>query len=248
MKRILLPPEYSGESEWNLTGKDFHHLIRVSRHKKEDSFKATDVSGRMYVTKIGEISDSHVTLMIEKDESLQEERSNIILVQSLTKGKAMDLIIRQSAEAGVSCIIPVFTKYSVVKLETEKETKNKIDRWVKIAREACIQSGSPVIPEIKKPQVLERTVFGENALILYFHQEPEGNAPLHNVLVNDYKSIYILIGPEGGFSDDEVRHFSQNGYTPVYLGQNVLRAETAALYAIASVTTVLREKDTWRKK
>jgi 16S rRNA (uracil1498-N3)-methyltransferase len=247
MKRIILPPSYSGGSRCELTGSDFHHLIRVSRHKTGDRFKGTDSHGIGYNITLGKITETSAILEVEKDLSKNEESVQIRLVQAIPKSKALDLVIRQSAEAGVSCVIPVFSKYSIVKLNDEKDIKNKLARWQKIVKEAVVQSGSPVITEITAPRELNDIQFEENALVLFFHQEPDGCVPLHNILNNDYKIIYILIGPEGGFAQDEVLDFSEKKYVPVYLGENVLRVETAALYAIASVKTILREKEIWRK-
>jgi 16S rRNA (uracil1498-N3)-methyltransferase len=246
MKRLVLPGTYSGESSFTLSGPEFHHLIRVSRFKKGDCIKVSDAHGVRYEATICEITDSEAILNLEKEKVTLPDLYQLCLVQSISKGKKMDIIIRQATEAGITGIYPVFSKYSVVKLQSEKDIDKKYLRWIKIAKEAVQQSGSRKIVHIERPKPIADLGFEDEALILFFHQEIVGSIPLHTALSNDYKIIYILIGPEGGFSEDEVRAFLKKRFIPVYLGENVLRVETAAIYAIASVQTVLLEKEIWR--
>jgi 16S rRNA (uracil1498-N3)-methyltransferase len=247
MKRIFLPSSFSGEETVVLSGPDFHHLIRVARYRAGDRLKALDAHGNSYDAEICRVSESEAVIRIEKENCKPAYGPCICLVQSLPKGKKMDLIVRQAAETGVSRIQPVLTRHSVVRLESENDVLRKRERWTKIAREAMAQSGSRIVPEIGIPAPIENITFEEDVLSLLFHQELSSSIPLHTSLLNDYKMIYILIGPEGGFAADEVQLLTDLGAVPVYLGENILRVETAALYAIAAVRTILSEKETWRR-
>ena len=164
----------------------------------------------------------------------------------------MDQIIRQATEAGVFKIIPVVSDFSVSRLDTEKS--GKIDRWRKIIREAIQQSGSRVNTQIELPvTIYERFVIDEYACIdggigLFFHQEALDQSTLHGYLSTNPARISLIIGPEGGLSDREIEVLYNNNFKSVYLKTNVLRAETAALYAVSAVQTILLESENWALK
>ncbi len=182
----------------------------------------------------------------------------IRLFQSLLKGKKMDLVIRQAAEAGVSAVIPVQSRYSIAKLDSES-AEGRRERWKKICREALQQSGSKIFPEIFLPVSLEQAVLdlcgpghgksgGEREkkqTSLFFHEKDIENKSLHQYLFPVTDVINIFIGPEGGFSGEETAFLEENSCMPASLGENILRAETAALYSVAAVKTILLEKDRW---
>jgi 16S rRNA (uracil1498-N3)-methyltransferase len=160
----------------------------------------------------------------------------------------MDLIIRQAAEIGVSAILPVFSRNSIVQYERDSDIEPKRLRWQKIIKEALQQSGSQILTTVGKPEKISHLAIEENALVLFFHQDETDSIPLHNILANNYKLIYILVGPEGGFTNDEVLSFKERHFIPVFLGSNVLRVETAAVAALSSVKLLLMENEFWRTK
>ncbi|HYW83981.1 MAG TPA: RsmE family RNA methyltransferase, partial [Spirochaetia bacterium] len=114
-------------------------------------------------------------------------------------------------------------------------------------REALQQSGAPRLPEIEGPRSLASVAqgAGEWDMTLFFHEKPRGGAPLHALLAGMPRSVAILIGPEGGLSEDEAARLESAGFHPAYLGGSVLRVETAALYALGAVKTILQERDAW---
>jgi 16S rRNA (uracil1498-N3)-methyltransferase len=161
----------------------------------------------------------------------------------------MDQIIRQATEAGVFRIIPVVSDFSVSRLDIEKP--GKMDRWNKIIKEAIQQSGSRVNTQIEGPVTIDELAeIDESACInggigLFFHQEALDHSPLHRYLDSNPESISLIIGPEGGLSDREIEVLYSKNYKSVYLKTIVLRAETAALYAVSAVQTILLESGNW---
>ncbi len=168
------------------------------------------------------------------------------LLQCLPKGSKMDLIVRQAVEAGVESIVPVVSGRSVTGV-----SDSKLARWRRIAGEALQQSGNPRLPDISKPVPLPAAAALDRhgGIGLVFHQERIAEGSLHSVLAGESEAVgrgvYMLIGPEGGLTADEVGILKEAGFRPVHLGETVLRTETAALYAIAAVKIILRERDTW---
>ncbi|MBT3271515.1 MAG: RNA methyltransferase [Spirochaetales bacterium] len=163
----------------------------------------------------------------------------------------MDLIIRQATETGIFGVVPVESQHCIPRGATRGASRDntKHERRLRIARQAMQQSGSPVAPEINNtipfsgfPAVWEHYQAGiheDKVAGLFFHQVPIGDMSLEVILSVNPKLIGIFIGPEGGFSEKEVTTLLQSSFQPVYIRTNVLRTETAALYAIAAVQTIV---------
>jgi 16S rRNA (uracil1498-N3)-methyltransferase len=162
----------------------------------------------------------------------------------------MDLIIRQAVETGVERIVPVASEHAIPRFNADMY-KKKRERWLRVARQAMQQCGRKTVPEIESPvtisqlPIMWREHSGQGDLCLLFHEKPVSDDNLHRVLSSGPRSVGICIGPEGGFSHQEVADLLNSGLQPVYINTNVLRTETAALYAIAAVQTVILEKDSW---
>ncbi len=253
MKQFLLPDFIDTEKEILLDKKDTHYLRNVRRYREGDVFTASDRSGNVWDAVIKGFEGKNAVLELKGKKQPEKEKNEnipeICLYQCLLKGKKMDLVIRQATEAGVSAVIPVESEFAVVKIE-EKNWQDRIERWNKICREAMQQSGSAVFPEVLMPVPLAQVPFlcgrgGKKAFSLFFHQESIENKSLHQYLFPVTERINIIIGPEGGLSENEIKYLRDNNFTPAYLGKNVLRAETAAIYSIAAVKTILLEKNKW---
>ncbi len=262
MKQFLLPDYFHGESHLLLDGDDSHYLKNVLRYRDGDIFTAVDRLGvswqAVFCCRDGKIAEldlspaggSRVSEKADVSEIQDIRRSGvvpeIILCQCLPKGKKMDLIIRQATEAGIAEIQMLESEFSIVKYD-EKSWKSKHERFMKIAREAFQQSGSGILPVIKTPVPLISLNIEKNSEIgLFFHQKSIENISLHQYLFTVPEKIKLIIGPEGGLSDREISYLMKNSFKPAYLGPNVLRTETAALYAAAAVKTILLERETWK--
>ncbi len=176
----------------------------------------------------------------------------ITLFQGLPRGAKMDLIVRQSAEAGVSVIAPFKGEYS--QGAGDKEYGQKLKRWERIVKEARQQSGSVtetiIMPPCGFDALLEYweslKVKYTRPLSLVLHQEPLEKGTFHGYLRNDPDFIVFAVGPEGGFSPGELRRFLNTGFKPLLMGNTILRTETAALYGIAAIRTILLESEAWK--
>ncbi len=178
----------------------------------------------------------------------------IVLVQALPKAGKMDLIVRQATEAGVSLVLPVLSRHCVSRPEPGKDRASRRERWERVAREALQQSGSGIptsvhdIVDLRElPALLDSlcTPAGER-LCLLLHEAPLDSASLHGYLGSIPETIVLCIGPEGGFSPEERSFLLDGGFRVMHLRAAVLRTETAALYAVAAVQTIISERSAWK--
>lgn len=248
MRQFVLPPSWNREESLVLTGREHHYLSRVLRLGPGAGFPAVDANGLRYFCSIQAMDVTRTSITVtptgeeKKDTDLQ-----LTLLLGIPKGKKMDQVIRQATECGVHGIIPFLSEHSTVRLDPE-DYRRKQERWQNIAREALQQSGTRMPPDILPPirsKELENATRELNR-VLFFHEKALEGPGLHELLHDCPGKIGLLIGPEGGFSDQELELFSSLHYYSVYLGDSVLRAETAALYAVAAVQTILRESRRWQ--
>ncbi len=156
----------------------------------------------------------------------------IRLVQGISRGARMDVVVQKSAELGVHRITPVLTDYSVVKLEPEKAASRR-EHWLRICQSACEQCGRNTLPLIDLPRPLEdwlRDSRGAGTTRIVLNP---GVGESVSKLPRPNGAVSLLIGPEGGLSDRERTICEQEGFTSVSLGPRILRTETAALAALA---------------
>ncbi|HET7838192.1 MAG TPA: RsmE family RNA methyltransferase [Rectinemataceae bacterium] len=178
----------------------------------------------------------------------------IVLVQGLPKGAKMDLIVRQAAEAGLAAVLPLLAERSVAREGREAEAKRA--RWERIAREAIQQSGSarptavaPITRLAELPVWLAQPPRGQGRVLkLLLHEAPLAQASLHGYLTEAPDEIVLCVGPEGGFAPGETDFLLASGFLPLRLAGAILRTETAALYAVAAVETIISERSSWIPK
>ncbi|UZQ83905.1 16S rRNA (uracil(1498)-N(3))-methyltransferase [Thermoanaerobacter sp. RKWS2] len=219
-----------------IEGEDFHHLVNVLRLKRGNEIVASD-GLKEYAARIEEIKKDKLILFLERElESNTESALEISLFQGLPKSDKMELIIQKCAEIGVKKFIPVVTRYTVVDI-TKSNINKKIARWRKISEEACKQSGRTGVPEICMPISFEEAINQVDKFDLcIIPYEKEQTSKLKEVLkkAKDVKKIGIFIGPEGGFSQEEIELALNKSIKPVSLGPRILRTETAAI-AVCSI-------------
>jgi 16S rRNA (uracil1498-N3)-methyltransferase len=248
MRQFLLPGQVNNDSSITVEGREYHYLRHVLRLKKGDSFQGIDRRGNIYNVKLSDVSKQTMTLKIISGRSTRVDDCHIVLLQCLLKGRKMETVIRMAAEMGVKRIVPVVSDYTVVHNVKKAAGKNKLQRWRTIAEQAVQQSGSSIVPEMTEPILLDNGLasWSTDGLCVFCHQEAVGSTSLHELLAADPDSVTLLIGPEGGFSDRELPLLLRQGFIPVYLGENILRAETAAIYTLAAFKIILLEKKVWR--
>ena len=149
-------------------------------------------------------------------------------------------------------LVPVVTRHSVSDPLGAGKGAKKVERWRTIAKEAVQQSGRPTLPEVDEPCELDQLVSSfptlPRGLCIFFHESASEAEPLHKILSFEGEApdeIWIIVGPEGGLSDEEVAKLRRTGCVAAYLGPQVLRSETAALYGVAAVKTVVGEGEIW---
>lgn len=208
-----------------------HYLFSVLRCKTGDGLILTDEKGCSYTAQILSASKKEVAIAITGDYTLNTESSlNIILVQGLLKGEKMDFVIQKTTELGVSAIIPLVTERSQLR-ETRKHP-----RWKKIAEEASRQSGRTRVPEIFDTclfkEIFDMPVLSSGNGVIFWEQGGEKLPAIAGRLSHTDK-IFLLIGPEGGFSEKEALLASEKGLITATLGNRILRAETASIAAVS---------------
>lgn len=240
MHRFFVSKSFITESSVNLSGDDVKHITRVLRLTVGDNIMICDGEGTDYLCSISECGKDFVIAdIIEKTGCKTESKVKITLYQGLPKGDKMDYIVQKCVELGVCKIVPVVMKRTVVKV---KEGSNKNARWQRIAEEAAKQSERGIIPiigdTISYSDMLDS--LGEDSLTILAY-ENEKTTSLKNVLSScKTDKINIIIGPEGGFEEQEVLLAQDRGSKVVTLGNRILRCETAP---VALVSAVMYELD-----
>jgi 16S rRNA (uracil1498-N3)-methyltransferase len=234
-----------------LRGRDYHYLVRVLRLAPGERFPARDPGGALRSCRVAAVGDGFVRLEVgvEPPEAQEEGGPALTLIQALPKGRKMDQIVRQVTEAGVAEIQPVFSRFSLSRLEEAGDRERRVQRWRRIAREATQQSGGSRVPRIGEPLPLAQVLAqpaqqGERRLV--FHQSRLEAGSLHAALAGGPRRVSLLVGPEGGLAEEEVRLALERGFRPITIGARVWRTETAALFAAAAVRCLLEETEAWK--
>ncbi len=216
-----------------ITGSDAHYLKDVLRSRVGDELELFDGSGAVYRSKITSIGKEEViTAIISRQSSAAEPAVKVTLAQALPKGSKMDFIVEKCVELGVSRIVPILTERTIGKAA-------KPERWQKIAKEAAEQSGRAVVPAISELTTFEDLIkLKINYDLALIPWELEKEIILKQVLTTklpDHPNILLLIGPEGGFTQQEVAMAKKAGFISVSLGKRILRTETAGMAALAAI-------------
>jgi 16S rRNA (uracil1498-N3)-methyltransferase len=231
MPRFYVPAPHIEKDLLKIGGNEARHIRRALRLKAGDEIIVFDGLGKEYEGAIVEEGSSSVVIKVQNIFSSERESPlEVTLAQSLLKGEKMDTLIQKATELGVKEIIPFLSSRSVPLLGKSEGLKRH-RRWERIAIEASKQCGRGVVPKIESLQdyseMLQTASLGSLRLILW---EKEG-AKLKKVLERSIEKtkIFFIIGPEGGFSQEEVEEAKRTGFITVTLGKRILRAETASL-------------------
>lgn len=236
MPRFFIDEKPQGENI-TIMGEDAHHITKVLRMKIDEQLVICDCQGNDYICKIESLQKDCVCCkIIETVKSLGEAKADVALYMALPKGDKMDFIIQKAVELGAKKIVPYIAKRSVSRPD-EKSMRKKCDRWRKIAKEAAMQSGRGIIPEvcdvINYKDAVKQAGKYQFSLFLY---ENEQDTSIKSVLSGkEILSAALIIGPEGGFDESEVKIAIDNNMQSVSLGKRILRCETAPLVALSIV-------------
>lgn len=238
MHRFFIKRENIYKGGITIEGDDCQHIKRVLRLEHGDKIVLCDGDGTDYLVSIDSMNKHSIrTVILDEEESKGEASINVVLYQGVPKSTKMDLIIQKCTEMGIVRVVPVMTARTVVKLESEKDERRKVERWAKIAEEAAKQSHRGRIPVVDMPMTLDQALEDskklDTAVIPY---ELEGAISLKDVLQGkNAENIGFFIGPEGGFETCEVEKAEKAGVIPVTLGKRILRTETAGFAVLTGI-------------
>ncbi len=236
MNRFFVKPEDISGGIAVITGEDVKHISKVLRMQPGDAIMLSDGAGFEYRAEITDISRERVELRCgEKMPCAAEPKRRITLYQGIPKAGKMELIIQKCVELGVSEIVPAAAERSVVRIKPgEYEAKRM--RYQRVSYEAAKQSGRGIIPRIGELTTFKTAGLSRHDLILIAYED-ERQTTLKSVLRENAaaKDIALIIGPEGGLEESEVKSLASRGGRAVSLGRRILRTETAGMAAIAMI-------------
>ena len=245
MRRFFVASEAVQEDKIRITGELAHHIGKVLRLTSGEKISVCTEKSELYLVELTDFQKDTITgTILEKQEEAEDTAVKLYLYQGMPKGDKLELIIQKCTELGASAVIPVETGRSVVHLDGAKAAK-KIERWKKIAQEASQQSKRIQIPQIGpylKWKDLVKELQEEEGLTIIFW-ESEHTQSLKALLQGQKirpERINLVIGPEGGLSEEEVEQLRELGAVSASLGKRILRTETAGF---AGVSMILYEYD-----
>lgn len=229
MIRLAIPRERIA-SRVPLDRAERHYLVDVLRLQPGASFEVFDGQGGRYAATLGD--DGCASLGPRQDDGAAGRA--IVLAQALAKGEKMDLVVQKATELGASSIAPFAAARCVVRLEGKK-AEERVARWQRIAEEASRQCGRSDVPAVLPIQGFAELLDtakgkGARALVLF---EQEKALRFSQALADSPGPVVVVVGPEGGFTDDEIALACARGAQAVTLGRRILRTETAGFAALA---------------
>ncbi len=218
-----------------IEGDDARHISRSLRMRVGEKLTVCDTAGHDYLCEIKDIDELEVKLnILEETQNLTEPSVKVTLFQCMPKGDKLDTVVQKAVELGVNEIIPVISEHCVSRPDS-KAAKKKQERLQRISDEAAKQSGRGILPKVGETisfnACCERLKDFDKSIIFY----ELGGDPLKNIVNDKSGSIAIVIGPEGGFSKEEVEKAIKVGAIAATLGARILRTETAPLAALSCI-------------
>lgn len=234
--RLYTSQALSSTGSVEMTGSASHYLTRVLRKSEGDQVTLFNGDGWNYSGEIYEVLHQSVFIkLVGRQFPNNESELKITLVQAISRGERMDYSLQKATELGVYCIQPLMCRRVEVRLE-EKRKANRLAHWQGVVVSASEQCGRATIPDVTEPLSLQEWLRSStlgSRLIL----DPQAQTSLSSVAVIN-NAVSILVGPEGGFSDEEMELAVKNGVTAVSLGPRVLRTESAGPAAITILQTI----------
>ena len=238
MHRFFVSADCQKGNQVIIDGDQAHHIERVLRLKPGDFITIFDGTGLEYRAILQGRVDGALVAQIQDSFSKENEPlTHITLVQSIAKGDKMDAVVQKATEIGVNTIIPCLTEHTVVRLQGKAD--QKVQRWQIIAREACKQCQRNLIPEIRPVVELKNilpVIPSQSTVLLYEKADKNG---LKEFLKNHRhfkgQEVYIIVGPEGGFAQQEIEAAQSYSIPIVSLGSRILRTETAGIVATSII-------------
>jgi 16S rRNA (uracil1498-N3)-methyltransferase len=219
----ILLPEQAGE-----------HAVRVLRLERGHPLILINGDGREYDAELASLAKRAVTAVIKQSRAVDREAAlSITLVQSIARGEKMDWILQKATELGVSHIVPLVTERTEVKLDEER-AERRMAHWDSVIESACEQCGRTTLPALAPPQRIDRWLAGLEFSGQRLALIPDGETTLRQLPSND-DGVMVVVGPEGGLSEQDVVMLRQAEFVGLKLGPRVLRTETAGVAVVAAL-------------
>lgn len=236
MARFFIPKKNINGKTAAVTGQELEHMRKVLRLRPADPVTLFDDEGWEHEGVVRSYADRRADITISKSYQPERESSlRVTLAQAVGKGEKMDWVVEKATELGVWAIVPFFSSRTVPRLDRERSEKRKA-RWEKITLSAATQSGRTRVPEVVEvcdfAELVSRSWPCDLKLLFWESEALHGLAQLREEKAH-VDSLLLVIGPEGGFSAEEVSEATRNGFRSVHLGRRILRTETAALAALS---------------
>ncbi|HEX7572882.1 MAG TPA: 16S rRNA (uracil(1498)-N(3))-methyltransferase [Bacteroidota bacterium] len=230
MEYFYAPPGSVTPPTLTITGSEFTHMTHVMRMREGDAIRVVDGDGNSYDALITSITRQAASCRITaRTQGLHEPARALTLAAGMLKNPSrFDYLVEKASEIGVVRIVPLLTERTIPR-------HAKTERWQKLCVAAMKQSGRCVLPQILEPVTFREFISSCEPRALKYIPHEQAEIPLSTSRIPRDGPAVVCIGPEGGFSDEEVAGAQEAGFQPVSLGTRRLRTETAALVACAIV-------------
>jgi 16S rRNA (uracil1498-N3)-methyltransferase len=235
LTRLFVPGGLQAGASIDLPADTAAHIVKVLRARSGDALILFNGEGAEYLGAIDSVRGSRVSVLLSEARIAERESPlEIILVQAIPRGDRMDFVVQKATELGVSRIVPVLSSRSVVRLN-ERQYESKLDHWRGVAISACEQCGRNRLPLIDPPLELLDHLGASGGPATRWVLDPDC-APAAS-LAPPAGAVEITVGPEGGFSPQELDAMRLAGLSGLRMGPRILRTETAALAALTWLQT-----------
>lgn len=237
-RRFYAPPTAFSATQDSviLIADEARHLREVLRLKPGDEVHVFNGEGKEFLSRIEESRRDTARLQVirEVESARPESPLQLTLVLALLKGEKFDLVVQKATELGVTSIVPVLTRHADIRLRDESDAAKRVTRWQRIAMEAAKQSGRAVVPTVTSVITFASLIESPtNNCLMFSERDGDSLVKACQDLAADANQITVLVGSEGGWSDEEIAAARAAGGKVVTLGGRTLRAETAAIAVTA---------------
>lgn len=240
MHRFHLPPAQVRANTFNLSETEAHHAVQVLRVRVGERVVVLDGAGQELLCEVVGADRQQVNLKVVQRHAIPPLPYELTLLQAITKGKTMDMIVQKATELGAHRIVPILSERTVAQVDTERAT-SKVEKWEATTIEAIKQCGSAWLPKVEAPvspkDYLARGEAFDLHLIASLQEDSRHPRERFETFCAERgrcpRTIGIWVGPEGDFTPAEVNAIRSAGALAITLGQLILRSETAAVYCLS---------------
>lgn len=242
MRRYWLDDKISSGQVFQLKDDLFHHIIVVCRQGLGSQFELISTDGKAHLVEVLSVGKKTAEVKaISERELAQLKKPHIHLVLAISRFPVMDVIVEKSVEMGVKAIHPVVSEFSQIR-SIKEFPQDRLARWERLVKMATQQSGRGELMQIERPRTVKEILTEINQKpksLGLFAYEGDGGLPVKQHLqqkraeIHDLDTLWLFVGSEGGFSTEEVKDFKATGLSPITLGEQVLRVETACITLVS---------------